>query len=59
MHDRLELNREVKIKGAQDNIFKFSFCLNFIYHVKIDSQFTNTKRKIQKIPSESEEIISF
>ena len=37
-----------KLKGALDNIFNFSFWLNFIYEVKIDCLFTNTKRKIQK-----------
>ena len=36
-------------KGALDNIiFKISFWLNFIYHVKSDCEFTNTARKIQK-----------
>ena len=28
--------RMFKLKGALDNILKFSFCLNFIYQVKID-----------------------
>ena len=36
------------LKGALDNILKFYFWLNFIYHVKCNCQFTNTKRKIQK-----------
>ena len=47
------------LKGALDNILKCSFWLNFIYHVRNDWSFTNTKRKIQKIPSKSEEIINF
>ena len=38
----------VQFKGALDNILKFSFWLNFIYQIKIDCLFTNTKRKIQK-----------
>ena len=37
-----------RLKGALDNILKFSFWPNFIYHVKIDCLFTNTKRQIQK-----------
>ena len=37
----------IHFKEALDNIFKFSFRLNFIYHVTIDCLFTNTKRKMQ------------
>ena len=36
-----------QIKGALDNVLKFSFWVNFIYQVKIDCLFTNTKRRIQ------------
>ena len=37
-------------KGALNNILKFAFTgLNFIYHVKCDFLFTNTKRKNQKL----------
>ena len=36
------------LKGALDNILKFSSWLNFICHVKSDFLFTNTKRNIQK-----------
>ena len=36
------------VKGALDNIWKFSFWLNFIYQVKSDCKFTNSNRKIQQ-----------
>ena len=38
----------ITLKGALDNIFQFSFWLNFIYQIQIDCLFTPTKRKIQK-----------
>ena len=38
----------IYIKGALDNILEFSFWLNFIYQVKNDCLFTNTKRNIEK-----------
>ena len=47
------------LKGALDNILKCSLWLNFIYQVKIDCKFTNTKRKHFKNPSKCEEIINF
>ena len=49
------------VKGALDIFFfffEFSFWLNFIYQVKIDYLFTNTKEKF-KLSSKSEEIINF
>ena len=46
-------------KTLLDSILKFSFWLNYIYHVKIDCLFTNTKRKIQKFLLKSEELHQF
>ena len=57
--DRLTNSTYPQVKGALDNILKFSFWLNFIYHVKSDFLFTNAKRKKSKVLSESEEIINF
>ena len=31
-----DLKLEIRLKGALDNIFQFSFWLNFIYKIKID-----------------------
>ena len=57
LHFTLCTNR---FKGALDKILKFSFGLNFIYHVKIDRLFINTKKKKNsKIPSKMEKIIIF
>ena len=43
-----------------DNILKFSFLLNLMYHEVTDKTFTNTKRrKFQKFLLKSQEIISF
>ena len=44
----IDMYRVYRVKGALDNILKFSFWLNLIYHVKFDYQFINTKRKILK-----------
>ena len=48
----------VFLKGALDNIFKFSFWPNFIYQVKSGLLVCNYKKKNSKIPSKSEEIIN-
>ena len=38
-------------KGTLDNISNVSFWINFIYRLKTDCLFTNTKNKNSKIPS--------
>ena len=43
-----EFEMGILFQGALDNILKFPFWLYFIYQVKFDCLFTNTKRKIQK-----------
>ena len=48
----------LSLKVPLDNILKCSFLLDFIYQIKIDCLFTNTKRKKSKIHSKSEEIIN-
>ena len=46
--------------GTLYNILKFSFWLNFIYHIKLDCyQIYKFKKKNSKIPSTSEKIINF
>ena len=35
------------LKGALDNILKFSFWLNFIYHVKLMADLQMQKEKIE------------
>ena len=41
------------VKGALDNILKFYFWLNFIYHVKMQLLIYEYKKKNSKIPSEN------
>ena len=55
----LAFSMKTAFKGALDNVLKFYFWLNFIYHVKIDCLIYNYKKKNSKIPSQSREIIIF
>ena len=46
-------NLKLLIKGALDNILKFYFWLNFIYHVKMQLLIYEYKKKNSKVPSEN------
>ena len=56
---KISQNGKKWVSRLMDNTMKFSFWLSVIYHVKSDCLFTNYKKQNSKIPSESEEIISF
>ena len=51
---RVNIHCAIKLKGALDNILKFYFWLNFIYHVKCKVLLIyEYKKKNSKIPSEN------